>query len=206
MAKHLISALLMLFLSACALFEPEKASRAPGIGGDPEQCLADLKASGTRFEPMADFATPDGCRVANAVKLLKLKADLNRSATMACPLALALARFDTQTVQPLAQQYLRQGVRKIHHVGAYDCRSQRDGKRLSQHGLGQAIDFWAFELDDGAILKVRDDWRGNSPRTTFLRQLAEGACRHFHLVLTPSSDYDHKDHIHVDLGPWMRCG
>jgi hypothetical protein len=69
-----------------------------------------------------------------------------------------------------------------------------------------AIDFWAFELDDGSVIKVRDDWKGNGPRALFLRKLAEGACNHFHLVLTPASDRDHYDHIHADLGPWMRCG
>jgi hypothetical protein len=206
MRKACYSVLLLLILSGCALFEPQMARRAPGMNGDPEQCLADLKGLGARFEEQADYATPDGCRVVNPVKLLKLKADLNRPASMACPLATALARFEAQAVQPLARQYLNQGVRKIHHVGAYDCRSQRDGKKLSQHGLGMAIDLWAFEMDDGGIIKVRDEWKGSGARATFLKKVADQACNFFHLVLTPASDNDHKDHIHVDLGPWMRCG
>ncbi|CAA6603059.1 Protein conserved in bacteria [Rhodospirillaceae bacterium LM-1] len=206
MLKLWKASLILLLLGGCALFEPERVGRAPAVGGDPARCLAELRATGTKFEEMADFATPDGCRVVNAVKLLKLGADLNRPAAMACPLALSLARFEASAMQPLARQYLGQNVRKIHHVGAYDCRKQRNGKQISQHGLGQAIDFWAFELNDGAILKVRDDWKTSGARGAFLRKLSEQACNHFHLVLTPASDYDHHDHIHVDLGPWMRCG
>jgi hypothetical protein len=205
MLKGTLSLLLLLFLGGCALVAPETGARAPISKPDPAQGLADLRASGARFRELTDISTPDGCQVANAVELQRLASGLNRPATMSCPTALALARFDSIVLRPLAREYLGQSVRTIHHVGAYDCRNQRDGKRISQHGLGQAIDLWAIELGDGTILKIRDDWRGKTASTTYLRKAAKGACDIFHLVLTPSSDYDHKDHLHLDLGPWKRC-
>lgn len=206
MGKLLRLVILLLPLAGCSIFAPEKSVRVSVPSGDPARCLAELRSLSARFEEMADFATPDGCRVVNPVKLERTRAAFNRPATMACPLAVALIRFDEGVVQPVARQILRQGVKRIHHVGAYDCRSQRDGRRLSQHGLGMALDFWAFELDDGTIIKVRDDWQNKGNRTTFLRRISEDACQYFNLVLTPGSDRDHYDHIHVDLGPWKRCG
>ncbi len=181
------------------------STRAPALRADPAQCLADLRASGARFRELADFFTPDGCQVVNAVELQGLASGLNRPATMTCPTALAFSRLDSHVLRPLAVELLGRRGRTLHHLGAYACRNQRDGRRISQHGLGQALDLWAIELDDGQILKIRDDWRGSTPRTTYLRRAAKGACDHFHLVLTPASDYDHQDHLQLDLGPWKRC-
>jgi hypothetical protein len=51
----------------------------------------------------------------------------------------------------------------------------------------------------------RQDWAGTGPKRQFLRHLARRACDYFSVVLTPDSDADHHDHIHLDIGPDRRC-
>ena len=50
------------------------------------------------------------------------------------------------------------------------------------------------------------EWRRPGDERRFLRAVAVAACRKFSVVLTPNSDRFHRDHIHVDIGPWRKCG
>ena len=63
----------------------------------------------------------------------------------------------------------------------------------------------AFELVDGTMIRVRQDWNGIGRRSRFLRNVAREACDLFHVVLTPSHDNAHHDHLHFDTGPWRLC-
>ncbi len=201
----LLLALLSASLSACSMFAPEPPPSPPAPPSQAQACLDELARRGAAFRLELLGETREECRVENGIVATRLPLALNRPAHMACETALALARFEEGALQPLARQHLSRSVVKIHHAGAYDCRAQRNGKRQSQHAFGRAIDILAFELDDGSLIKVKEQWRGRTPRTAFLRSAAQQACQHFNLVLTPDSDADHQDHLHVDLGPWKRC-
>lgn len=111
-------------------------------------------------------------------------------------------------MQPLAHALFKQPVAKLHHMGTYNCRG-RNGKtagRLSEHAFGRAIDIRSIELADGTIIDVTRHWRNAGRKSEFLHDLARRACKHFSVVLTPNHDHAHRDHIHLDTGPYRLCG
>jgi hypothetical protein len=176
-----LAALLLGAVSGCVTRPPR-----PPASPDAAQCLGQLAAQGVRVEQSAIA--------------------WNRPAEMSCALATRLDSFEREIVQPAAQRHFGRPVVRIHHYGAYTCRNENGGHgRLSQHALGNAIDIGAFELADGTRIAVETDWRGRGPRRDFLREVAKGACRYFSVVLTPASDALHRNHFHLDVGPWRLC-
>jgi hypothetical protein len=75
---------------------------------------------------------------------------------------------------------------------------------MSEHATGRAIDLAGFELADGSRVSVKDDW-DEGQRGRFLREIATRACAYFSVVLTPETDRHHRDHLHLDVGPWRAC-
>ena len=192
---------LLLALAACHATPPPPA--------DPfAQCLATLTQRHAVYERMADWSTPEGCGVEGAVRLTKASIPLNRPLMMGCPLAVQLLDFETRVVQPTAWRYFRQPVNRLLSAGSYVCRVERGGRkgRLSQHALGKAIDVTAFELADGTRISVLADWRGTGPKSLFLHEVTRGACDSFNVVLSPNRDAYHRDHLHLDIGPYKLCG
>lgn len=89
-------------------------------------------------------------------------------------------------------------------------------RSFSQHAHGLAADVVEFELRDGQVLDVEDDWQGKrgippcgpeaelletTERSVRLRNLvcAIAAQGLFHHILTPSYDAAHRDHLHMDI-------
>ena len=86
-------------------------------------------------------------------------------------------------------------------LASYSCRPRNNqrGARLSEHGLGNAIDIGAFTLQSGRKVNVEHGWFGSSSESSFLRNVRAYACNDFMTVLGPGSDYEHRNHIHLDL-------
>ena len=84
-------------------------------------------------------------------------------------------------------------------MGSYACRTRnnRPGARLSEHGLGRAIDIGGFRLADGRRISVKEDW-GGSGEGKFLKALHRQSCGLFMTVLGPGADRYHHDHFHLD--------
>jgi hypothetical protein len=119
---------------------------------------------------------------------------------MSCEMALAVSK--------MASVLAEIQISEVTHLGVYNCRATRSGKRLSQHGLGTAMDIVSFKTESGQRLSVSKDWeRGvTDPRTKSGRLLLDIARRlHrgyvFNIILTPEYNEDHHDHLHVDLTP-----
>jgi hypothetical protein len=147
-----------------------------------------------------------GCGIANGVRVLRTAIAWNQPAVMSCALAERLDAFERDEVQAAALRLLGQPIARIRHFGAYACRREASGRdRLSQHALGNAIDIAGFVLADGSEVTVAADWRSAGSRGAFLREVAQRACRYFSVVLTPSSNAVHHDHIHLDIGPYRAC-
>ncbi len=169
-------------------------------------CFGALAQRQVDFTRIDDFGSSGGCGIAEAIELHASTASLNQSATLGCPLAVALNDFERQILQPAAQRHFGQHVARIHHFGAYACRGRSgNAGRLSEHAKGRAIDISAFELADGTILRIKDDWRGAGKRSRFLHDVTRGACGIFRVVLGPNHDRAHHDHLHFDIGPWRLC-
>ena len=196
-----VCGLLALLLSACG-----GAPSHTALSGRAR--LARLAAHDISYKPVdvGDPADPH-CAVDTAVKLSRIHAAFNHPATMSCALADRLDEFEREIVQPLTLDELGSRATRIDHLGSYSCRRQnsRTAGRCSQHAQGQAIDIAGFRLSDGTTVSVARDWNAPGAKGEFLHHLARRACRYFSVVLTPDSNAEHYDHLHLDIGPERLC-
>ncbi|MBV8536023.1 MAG: extensin family protein [Alphaproteobacteria bacterium] len=179
------------------------ASRSGPTAG--ELCLQELSQRGISYEPMPMYATASACNVTNGVRVAGLLTPFSRPASLSCPMALRLDEFEINVVQMAAQRYFKRKVIEVRQVGSYTCRNIAGSHRLSMHASGQAIDIAGFLLDDGTLISVKNDWSGRGAPAKFLHEVARGACGLFSVVLTPNTNADHHEHLHLDVGPWPLC-
>lgn len=166
-----------------------------------------LAATGARFERTAS-AGQGQCVIPAPIRLRSLPiAAMTPPVLTSAHVALPLARFDVQVIQPLAVKWLGARVRSIGHYGSYACRSMRgNGGRLSLHATGQAIDIASFTLTNGRVIGVEYAWEdGTRPERRFVQDMAYYACRYFSVTLSPETDDAHVDHLHLDVGRWAAC-
>ena len=68
-----------------------------------------------------------------------------------------------------------------------------------------ALDISGFRLADGRSVSVLKDWPKQNQDAQFLRQVRDGACEAFSVVLSPDYNAAHRNHFHVDVGRWSVC-
>jgi hypothetical protein len=194
-----LTLLLPVLLAACA---------GPPPAREGEACLARLDAAGVDYALAAMPASIEACTVETPVRVSAAGVPWNQPGVVSCGFALDLDAFIREDVEPLALAEFGQTVRELEHFGTYACRRETGNhhRRWSVHGSGRAMDLAGFVLADGTTIRVERDWRGHGAKSRFLHAVAERACARFHLVLTPQSDRDHRNHIHIDDGPWKLCG
>lgn len=187
-----------LLLAACGSHrQPAEPARLP-----PAVCLARLDELGVKYEKSR---APEGpCPVNDPVRVSATGLAWSRPALLSCDLALKIEQFSREAVAPAAQQYFHTTVRHIDHLGAYSCRG-RPGGEWSEHSKGNAFDIAGFTLANGMVIRVEKDWNGSGPRRNFIRAVAHDACKIFSVVLTPDTNSNHRNHIHLDIGPWKKC-
>lgn len=114
-----------------------------------------------------------------------------------CATANAFRDWLVQKVQPAARAAHGASVTDVTVAASYACRPRngRRGAKLSEHGLGNAIDVSGLTLSNGKTLSVEQDYYGS----TFLKRIRSEACGVFKTVLGPGSDASHRDHFHFDL-------
>ena len=178
---------------------------------DAALCKAALARTDLHYTPIPDTATAQGCALQNVVRVTGASVRFNHPFLASCPLALALARFETQDLQAAAHAAYGHAVVAINHVGSYACRDIRtsDGRgvgTLSQHAQANAIDLSGFTLDNGRIVSIGENWHGVTADTRFLHALHTDACRAFNTTLGPDYNALHSAHFHVDMGPSHLCG
>ena len=196
-------AVVLATLAACA---PRAVIAPPVPSGPPgASCFDQLSERGIAYNIVVEDAALGACRIPGAVRVAGLLAPFDKPATMRCNLALRLDEFEIDVVQIAASEHFHRRVTEVYQYGAYACRDIAGTHRLSEHARGEAIDIAGFKLDDGRRIMVKEDWRGAGERSRFLHDVARGACRMFSVVLTPDANRDHRDHIHLDLGPYKLC-
>lgn len=130
------------------------------------------------------------------------------TATIGCPMTVALEQWLAGAVQPSALARLGSPVVSIEQISAYACRG-RNGQpntALSEHAFGNALDIASFQLADGRVVSVEGDWRrGTQAEQDFLREVHVAACQYFTTVLGPGVEY-HNDHFHFDLAHHNAAG
>ena len=212
----------MLLLSACI---PRSDQRAPpprpepAAGQEPAaradsrspvtlQCHIDLARERIGFQVLDDRRFERGCSALGSVQLLEIGTPVANLGAMTCPLARQFARWSRESVQPAAEQWFDQPVRRIETFGTYACRgvNGQAGARLSEHAFANAVDVSGFVLADGRRVTVQDGWNGEDERVRrFLRAVHQAGCRRFNIGLGPDSDAYHYNHMHFDMGRGPYC-
>ncbi|MFH2005800.1 MAG: extensin family protein [bacterium] len=188
-----------------------------GIGGlrarpegfqDGPPCLQELRRLGVPFrlaKATKGITTP--VVVTGPVRGLQWSPMWGKKpALMDCPFALTLYK--------LAPAVLRSGVVELRYSSFYQYRNVSGSGYLSRHAFGLAVDVFEVVAHNRLRANVKKDWvkaigkpgscigSVTSPKARLLRGLACNLeeARVAHLILTPDSDYAHRDHFHIS-GP-----
>jgi hypothetical protein len=177
----------------------------------PAECRTTLKTQGFKLTPwpLRPTKLPSGvvCEAPEGVSVSRGATGLRfqPAAQINCAFALRLGRFEA-IVQAEAKAFLRSPVRAIVQLGTYNCRRMAAYPDLvSEHSFANAIDVAKFQLKNGRVVVVERDWvRADQPAETpaarFLRRLTRRLYdeKVFNVVLTPSYDKHHRNHLHLD--------
>jgi hypothetical protein len=167
-------------------------------------CIADLGASGARFDLLPDTYAAPGCNKLGTVQLMALAGDraplsIANIGPVQCHVAKAFGDWARFGVDRAARELLRSPVARIETMGSYNCRNVAGTDRRSAHARAEAIDVSAFVLADGRRIVVKRDWQGgDAPTREFLRVVHKSACKRFGTVLGPEYNADHEDHFHLE--------
>jgi hypothetical protein len=174
---------------------------------NPQLCDQVLSSSGLRVTRQRDSDPDAACPLSNTLRVQGGEVALSSSFLASCPLAVAFALFERHALQPAAQAAYGQAVVRVDHLGSFACRNMysRENGARSQHATANALDIAGFRLADGRTISVLKDWPKENTDARFLRQVREGACDTFNVVLSPDYNAAHRDHLHLDVGPWWMC-
>jgi hypothetical protein len=178
-----------------------------GLRHEPATCFDLLEQAGIRVSPAAERVVENGCGIQNAAYAEKLDIAYSRGFVATCPMLAALIVFERQVVQPAALRHFGMKVIRIGHLGSYSCRNiyGRETGRRSEHATANAIDIAAFTLTDGRVVSLARNWNRGGAGAAFLREVDDGACRLFNVVLGPDYNAAHRDHFHLDMGRFRVC-
>ncbi|AEA67212.1 extensin-like domain-containing protein [Pseudomonas brassicacearum] len=177
------------------------------LRNDPQLCDQALATSGLRTARQADSGANTDCPLTNVLRVQGGEVALSSSFLASCPLAVAFALFERHGLQPAAAAVYRQKVTRVDHLGSFACRNMygRENGSRSQHATASALDIAGFRLADGRTVSVLKDWPKDNADARFLRQARDGACDMFSVVLSPDYNAAHRNHFHLDVGPWWIC-
>ena len=183
--------------------------RLASIKHYPSACTRTLKAPHIEAQQIADGQMHDGCGWSNAVRLVSAGGVRAPYDKLTCETAVALALWLEHEVQPLALEILGQRVAAVRSLGSYACRNIRGdpfwSHRRSEHAVANAVDIAGFALADGRVVTIRSHWRSEGAEGRFLRQAHAHACPYFRAALGPGYNAAHRDHFHLDRGPFTSC-
>lgn len=197
--------------------EPEKKSIPPDprsaviplerMPAEEVACRARLKTLGVEFEERkAESDAKIGCSIPYpvTVKTLGPAIGVVPEAELNCRMAEAAARFVADTVSPAARAQFGAGLKSINQASAYVCRPRHNGRKMSEHAFGNALDIASFTLTDDTKIDIEPVPPEKNAK--FLADLRKAACGPFKTVLGPGSDPDHELHFHLDLEPRSNGG
>jgi hypothetical protein len=199
-------ALLALLFAAAPASAPLPRAPTP-----PDRCLESLRSARLNLAPWplrpSPLASGVVCEAPLGVAIRRGPSGLRflPPARVNCAFGVRLARFES-IVQEEARRVLRSPVRSIVQLGTYNCRRMAAYPDLvSEHSFANAIDVARFDLRNGRAVIVERDWvRAERPAATpaaqFLRRLTRRLYDEqvFSVVLTPSYDAHHRNHLHLD--------
>lgn len=187
------------------------APQASTRGGS---CFAQLSRITDAKRTRSPKARLRACRIRQPVRLSTISTNdgpvsLTGNPVVACELALSLAQWTRNVAAPAAKRHVKRRLTALRTGPGFQCRrrNRRKGGKLSEHGLGNAIDIMGFRFADEGKRKGFAV-RGRLPRRfkKFQREVRKAACGPFTTTLGPGSDRYHGDHLHFDHGRMYRNG
>lgn len=177
------------------------------LTANPEWCRFALEVSAVEFAPIRPRREGQFCGYDNAVSLQRSVTDYSAPVRVSCPMAAALYLWERDVLQPAAREHLGEAIARVEHVGTYACRRVYGGRtgQPSQHATANAMDVIGFSTASGEVVSVLSDWDEDTEEGEFLRALRDGSCSVFTGVLGPDYNSRHRDHFHLDLGPYQIC-
>ena len=181
-------------------------AKLAALTGDKQACLALFDASDLAIAAIDERRATPECGIADAVTLQQMTAAYSPSTVqLTCPLAAALAIWETDVVQPAAREILGSAVTRIDQLGTYSCRRIAGSQRWSRHAEGAAIDVAGFGLADGRQITLAGDWGRDSDTGRFLARVRDGGCGVFGTILGPDYNAAHRDHFHMQATGFGTC-
>ena len=205
--RKLVILTMVLGLTACSSDRRSPLFETEGVRKPDQSCAADPR-SFAKAEPIDDFGEGNGCGITNGYRIFASSGiSFSQPATVTCSVANTFNSWLQDSVQPHAREIYGSKVTSIKIAASYSCRPRNNvrGAKLSEHGMGNAIDVSGFTLADGREVSVEGNYFGSRDDKAFLRAIRGEACGPFNTVLGPGSDASHKDHLHFDLQK-MRSG
>ncbi len=175
---------------------------------DPAVCARLAAGLQWRIEPVPDRQTGENCGFNQAWRVTSMgDVAVGDAFALSCASVLSLAMWQRHTVEPAAEQYFGEPVRRIQHLGSYACRNiyGRQEAARSRHATAEAIDIAGFWLRSGRRITISRDWSSDAAQGAFLHQLHDGGCRWFNGALGPEYNAAHRDHFHLETGGWRLC-
>ena len=186
-----------------AVDEEQTAAGEAEIDAASDTCRRALEAAGVVAEPAAAFTGDAQCVLEDPVALEAVGAHTGNVAlparpTLECGFAAVLGDWLREVVNPVAASLLGAHVDAVVTGSGHQCRHRAGGK-LSEHGIGNAIDISAIRLIDGRSIRIEGMEGAVGAELEFLRAISAAACGYFTTVLGPGSDAAHADHLHLDM-------
>jgi hypothetical protein len=171
---------------------------------NPELCAQVLSSSGLRVTAQAD--SPDAkCPLIGAVRVQGGEVALSSSFLASCPLAVAYAMFERIPCNPPRKRFTASLWRVSITSAACLPQCLQPRERRSAPRRCRCAGHQRFRLADGRSVSVLKDWPKQNQDAQFLRQVRDGACEAFSVVLSPDYNAAHRNHFHVDVGRWSVC-
>lgn len=186
----------------------------PGDAPALPDCYLELAERGVRFEPTVVPDRSPGshpqltCHVEDPIILRPPLHDVEILSTGGASSGLVGACELGHSLSDTVRDVKARGATTMFHLGTLNCRVIAGTDTLSEHGNGTAIDIWGFELQDGTIYSLEDDWEHDTtspigPGAAWLYDAAYDWYdeRYWNTILTPNYNAAHDNHFHVDLKP-----
>lgn len=195
-------------------FAPIDLTERPGLGthhkltrarDSRELCFTALDEAGVLYTPLEDDKMEGRCGLYDALTLDRTLTPYSATLRMTCAEAAALYTWERHVARPAAVDILGSPIARIETYGSFSCRNIAGTQRMSQHGLGNAVDISGFRLEDGRLIDVKTHWKAGGKEAKFLRAVHKGACEVFSVTLGPDYNAAHADHFHLDMGGGRVC-
>jgi hypothetical protein len=192
----------LIFLSACSTEIDKPYFKTTGVSAPNRSSCRANPQSFAQAEPIEDFSVGNGCGIRDGYTISAMgNVNFSEPAKVTCSVANTFNDWLQGSVQSRAQEAYGEPVVSVKIAASYACRPRNNvrGAKLSEHGMGNAIDVAGFTLESGREVTVLGDYYGDNQSRGFFRGVRADACGPFHTVLGPGSDANHNDHLHLDL-------